>query len=371
MLAISLLTALMLQGALPARAAESSTVARSAPGAPSLRLEALERTAEGWTTVESSGDAKAGRVAIERVVWPLFYLHWRPLSGQGGVGEKLSVAEAERAVAGLWEGLTIDSPLEGKKIALGGPGGHEAVAFETTTSHGGWRSRYLVWACPESGRLFIADANANLQVNVPASLLDLMTDIARSVRCHPGAKIEERPALTKRREIPDTDISYSIPYTWSPVAGYRVQSAFAEGQFAANTHPAATQQQGQDLVLELDSVRRLLLLWEPAPDAAMTFDTLIERVHEFWKERASNILPAGTRVSNDVWIMDGLVQFRQPIGIPPSRMHKFRAWLWRKNGLSSLAVGELGGIRFGQRVMTEIQQVADPLLEEMFQSIDY
>jgi len=69
--------------------------------------------------------------------------------------------------------------------------------------------------------------------------------------------------------------------------------------------------------------------------------------------------------------MDGLVQIRSGFGVPPARMHKFRAWSWRKNGTSYLAMGQLGGVRFGQRVMTEIQDIADPMLEEMFQSIEY
>ena len=338
------------------------------PGLSHIHLEVLDRTAKGWTVVENTGDATTGRTTVERVVWPLFYLHWRPLAADGGVGDKLSVAEAEKAIAGLWEGMTYDQPLKGKKISMPS---HDGVLIETTTSHGGWKSRYFVWACPESGRLFIADTNANLQVSAPDALLTLMEEMARTVRCHEKAKVEQYPWAKKQRQIENTDISYGIPFAWSPVAGYRVQKVFATGEFSAAEHPAVTSAQGQDLVLELDSLRRLFLMWEPAPDAAMTFDTLIERVHAFWREHAINILPQGTRVSNDIWIMDGLVQSQTFGNIPPGRMHKFRAWVWRKDGVSYMAVGELSGLRFGQRVMNEVQFVADQLLEEMFQVIAY
>jgi hypothetical protein len=338
------------------------------PGLSHIHLDVLDRTSKGWTIVENTGDVTTGRTTVERVVWPLFYLHWQPLAADGGGRNKLSVEEAEKAVAGLWEGMTFDQPLKGKKIAMPS---HDGVLIETTTSHGGWKSRYFVWACPDSGRLFIADTNANLQVSSPDALLSLMEEMARTVRCHEKAKVDEYPWANKQRQIEGTDISYAIPFAWSPVAGYRMQRKFATGEFSAAEHPAVTKERGQDLVLELDSLRRLFLLWEPAPDSAMTFDTLIERVHAFWKEHAINILPQGTRVSNDIWIMDGLVQSQTFGNIPPGRMHKFRAWVWRKDGVSYMAVGELSGIRFGQRIMNEVQFVADQLLEEMFQVIDY
>lgn len=346
----------------------AETPAAAPPGLSHIHLEVLDRTSTGWTVVENAGDATTGRTTVERVVWPLFYLHWRPLAAEGGVGDKLNVAEAEKAVASLWQGMTFDQPLKGKKIAMPS---HEGVVIETTTAHGGWKSRYYVWACPESGRLFIADANVNLQVSAPEGLMRLMEEMARTVRCHENAKVDEFPWAKNRRQIENTDISYGIPFAWSPVAGYRVQKLFDTGEFSAAEHPAVTKTEGQDLALELDALRRLYVLWEPAPDGAMTFDTLIERVHAFWKERAINILPQGTRVSNDVWIMDGLVQSPMPGHVPPGRLHKFRAWMWRKNGVSYMAVGEISGIRFGQRVMNEVQLVADQLLEELFQVIDY
>src|SRR5262249_17576511 len=50
---------------------------------PHLQMQPLERTSPGWTLVENAGDATKGHVVIERVVWPLFYVHWRPLEGEG------------------------------------------------------------------------------------------------------------------------------------------------------------------------------------------------------------------------------------------------------------------------------------------------
>ena len=357
-------------------AAAACWLAGAAPAAPPappsvpphLNLEAMERTAPGWTAVETTGDARNGYLMTERIVWPLFYLHWRPLKGEGGVGASLSVSEAEKVVTTLWDGLTFDAPPAGKRVTMAG---HEAVEIEATTSHGEWRSRYLLWACPESDRLFIADASVSLLASAPPQLLDLMSLMSRTVRCHKDVKVEEPELLRKRREIEGTDISFQIPPTWSPVEGYRVQNHFNEGRFSALDHAAPNDKEGQDLILELDSVRRLQLTWQPAPDSAMTFDTLIQEVHEFWKPRSRNILPSGTRVANDVWIMEGLVMTGQTGRTPPSRTHKFRAWVWRRNGMSYLAVGELGGIQFGQRVMNQIQEIADPMLEEMYQGIDY
>jgi len=356
------------------QAPQASPGAATAPPAavtlspPRLLLEALERTSPGWITMENESSPQGGHLVIERLVWPLFYLHWKPLSGAGGVGGRLSVAEAEQAVASLWKGVVLDPPPHGQKVAMPA---HEAVLIEGTTSHGEWKSRYFVWACPESGRLYIADMNASLQATVPPQLFELMASMARSVRCHADAHIEELPPPAKRYDIPGTDISYGIPYAWAPVAGYRVQEVFGTGQFSTKDHPAVTSEVGQDVALELDSVRRLNVIWEAAPDSAMTFDALAQRVQAFWQERANNMMPGETRTSNDVWMMDGLVQMRSGLGVPPARMHKFRAWAWRKNGTSYLAVGQLGGVRFGQRIMSEVRDIANPMLEELFQSIEY
>ena len=334
---------------------------------PHLHMEPLERTSPGWTLVENAGDATKGHVVIERIVWPLFYLHWRPLEGEGGVG-KLTASKAVKEVEKLWSGITFDKALEAKKVSLPA---HDGFVVEATTWHGEWKSRYFIWACPDSGRLFIADTNASLQVGAAGELLAIMEAMTRTVRCHPGAKVEPSAWLTKKREVEQTDIVYDMPFTWFRIDGYRVQNEFGKGEFSSATHPAPTKDQGQDLVLELDALRRLYVQWEPAPDSAMTFQALAEQVHAFWKERAQNLLPMGTRVSNDVWIMDGLVQVPLPTSVPPQLRRKFRAWVWRKDGVSYMAAGEISGLRFGQRTMTEIQQISDQILEELYESIDY
>lgn len=351
---------------LPGLAAPAASAA-DAGALPHLHLESLERIAPGWVATESSGDARTGSVAIERIVWPLFYLHWRPLTGPGGVGDKLSITEAEKAVADLWEGRTFDNPPDGRKVSLPA---HEGVIIDSNTSHGEWKSRYIVWACPDSGRLFIADINASLQVNAPAQLLDLMESMARTVRCHENSKIDEYPALKNRHDVEGTDISIGLPFGWYSIPGYRVQKQFSGADFSQIKNPASTKAQGQELLLELDCLRRLYLFWEPAPDDAMTFETLLGKVQTFWRSHAIDLAPGKTRVSNDVWMMDGMAIAPPENHIPPSRAHKFRAWMWRKDGVSYMAVGEMGGVRFG-RVMSQMLDIADQLLEEMFQAIDY
>lgn len=331
---------------------------------PRISLDTLDRIHPGWTVTEQSGDPNSGAIVAERVVWPMFYLHWFPIER---TGETLSAGEAEKIVSKLWEGLSVDTPLKAAKIPLPA---HEGFEIETTTSHGEMKTRYFVWACPASGRVFVADTILNTTVNAPQVLLDWQRDMARTVRCHAEAPVDEFQHLGKRYEVPGGGVSYAMPFLWAPIEGYRIQKTFGGYDFAA-THPAVTPKEGQDLAIASDALLRVYLTWRPAPgDFPMNYDVLKQETEDFWRPRVENLMLEETRVIQDVWVVDGRVR-PGPFGapVPPARDHKFRGWFWRKDGRLYFAVGTIAGIRFGRRFPAQTLPVWDRVLDGMFLSI--
>jgi hypothetical protein len=316
--------------------------------------------------VEAKGDVKEGSQEYERDVWPMFYLHWRPLAE--GAPREMSVEDAGKAVSGLWEGFTPDGPLQGRKVTLPQ---HEAVLFETTTSHGEMKTRYLVWACPESLRVLVADMNLSLKANAPDVLLDWQSDMAATVRCHAGAALGEFPHLASRYDIPGSDLSYAHPMDWVPVPGYKAQLAFDGADFTA-ARPDNTALAGQDLILASDAEERLYFAWGPEPDYPMSYDVLRMKVEDYWRPRSEDLMITGTTVAGDIWIEDGLVRRRPDAAkIHLHRADWFRAWMWRKNGVTYLAVGQKAGVRFGRRDLRISREAREKLLDGLFGVIRY
>jgi len=331
---------------------------------PGIDIERLRKLAPGWLMLEADGDEVSGMAVAEQSIWPMFYLHWMPLEGHG---RTIGVKEAGKIVTSLWDGLVIDGPLKGETVKLPS---HEAVMFDATTTHGELKTRYFVWACPESGRLFVADLNVNLRANAPPELMQWQTDMTRTVRCHEDAPVETFPELTDRYEIPDVGIAYSHPPTWRPLEAYRVQTAFGGSDMAASRWPGSTREKGQDLTLAVDAMRRMTLMWGPAPEGPMSHDVLRKRTQDYWSERASNIMITDTKSINGLWYADGVV--RMPINpgdIPPTHMHKFRTWMWQKGDTLFFAVGDLAGIHFGRRKLALPLEVWNASLEDMFEGL--
>ena len=343
-----------------------TTSAIFAAEAPRINLETLDRAHPGWTMVEQSGDASSGAITAERIVWPMFYLRWVPIEDTGGT---LSPKEAEKIVSGLWEGLVLDTPPEAKKVTLPQ---HEGFLIETTTSHGEMKNRYHVWACPQSGRVVVTDAALNTTVNAPTELQGWTTDMVSTVRCHPDAAVTEYRHLRRQYEVPGGEISYSMPQLWTAVEGYRVQKVFGGIDLAA-TSPASTPKDGQDLALASDALLRLYVTWRPiTTDFPMSYDVLRQETEDFFKQRSSNMMINETRVSRDVWILEG--RLRPPplmTKVPPARDHLFRTWVWRKDSTLYLVAGTVGGLKFGRRILAQPLPAWNGVLEGMFQSILY
>jgi len=330
---------------------------------PVVNLERLERVKSGWAVAEATGDTAKGTLTVERAVWPMFYLHWMSRAGAGDV----TAQEAEAVVGSLWPELNPDAPLKARPIELPS---HHGMIIETTRSHGEMRSRYLVWACRESGRLFVADINVSLIASAPEALSDLQRDMARTVRCHPDARVDTFGSLPILYEIPEANVSYHHAEDWVPVANYKPVQHFGDPQWTKEA-PRNTPEKGQSLVLEADSMKRLFVSWGPAADFPMSHDVVKTRVEDHWRERSKDLFVMKGNVVNDFWYVDGVVRMgsfaRQ---VPPTRMHKFRAWMWRREGMTWFAVADIGGINFGRANIALQTETWNLMLEEMFQAIN-
>lgn len=313
------------------------------PAIPSPDLAHLESIQPGWTIVSSEGSATSGKLRMERKVWPMLYLHWWPW--EESMGRTIGAEAAAERVAGIWEGLVIDSPLEGHEIALPQ---HPGFLFETTTSSGKWSTRYVVWYCPESLRIFVADANLSLTIAAPETLLDWQIDVVRSVRCHTTASIEGRDHLASRRNLPGGDLALDLPAGWIIVPGYRVQPDFAGMNFKSEM-PRSTALRGQALFLARDAVREFSLFWSSEEDFPMSYDVLQKKVEEFWRPLAMEMMILGSSVLGGLWRMDGVAVYTPeglPFHVPAGR---FRGWMWREGDVTYFAMGAITPTRFGRR----------------------
>lgn len=330
---------------------------------PHIDTAVLDHDAPGWTMVEAQGDATQGLATAERMIWPIFYLHWRPL----GEGEKtLNVEEARAAVAGLWQGLTIDEPLTGKEIALRS---HHATLFETTLSHGEVRARYIVWSCPQSKRVLVADMTESLKVAAPPELSRWLEAIARSVKCHEGADAEASALVPVAVEIPNARISLSHPQHWLPVIEYRVQPDFGGIDFTA-AKPLPTAESGQSIVVPSDAVMRVRYSWGPAPDAPMSYNILKEQVETYLATRAGNLAISSMKAEGGLWIADGFMRMTQnATTVPPSRMRNFRAWMWLTSSRMYFALVETGGVHLGRRKIVENPKQVDTIYASIYKAL--
>ncbi len=336
-----------------------------APATPQVDLTVLEANGPGWQVGQSHGSAESGSLTLERTVWPLFYLHWRPLE-EPAAGREVSPEEANKVLADLWEGLLLDGPLQTKRRDLPQ---HPAVSVETNADHGQMRIRYWVWACPESRRLLIAEAIVSLKTNAPAELTDWMEGMVRSVRCHAGAHLETSPRLDVRYDVPASDLSYARASTWSSPSGYRVQRAFGAADLTPAS-PARTVQQGQELAVALDAEQEVHLAWGREEDFPMSFDVLRSRTEEYWRGRAMDLVITGFKSAADVWIAEGVTMRElHPTGVPPTVRSKFRSWMWRRDGVVYFAVGRIAGFHWGRHLLKTPPGVWEAVFTRQFQAL--
>jgi hypothetical protein len=348
--------------AMPAHAPAQEASGDPGQEVPRLDREALDRTQPGWTVLTEERSPSAGSLATERKVWPMLYLHWWPW--EESMGQVISVEEAGKRVTAAWEeNLSIDSPLEGRPIDLPQ---HPAVLFEATTSGSKWKTRYVAWYCPQSFRVFVADANLSLLLAAPDELLDLMIDIVRTVRCHTTAALAKSDLLPSRYSVPGSELSLSLPEEWRALSGYRVQPGFAGASFKSDL-PASTPLRGQALFLARDAVRSLDVSWTEEEDFPMSYDVLQQKVEGYWRPRAKDMMILGSSSLGGFWRMDGVVMIDQdlPFRIPASR---YRAWMWRSGETTFFVMGSLTPTRFGRQ---DMQYEWDPSFEAMFKNLKF
>lgn len=337
-----------------------------AAGAPLERVELprLEGLATGWTVTEAEESGDTGHVMVERVVWPVFYVHWMPL--EGNQEEKLTPGDAVRAVRGLWKDLVIDGPLEAREISFPA---HEGYVIETTTSNGEMQTRYHVWVCPETKRLIIVDTNASTLATIPPALMTELAEMARSVRCHEEAPFDPSKRLVTRREVPQAGISYSHPDTWTTMDNYRLQDTFGGWDFAV-TKPAVTRERGQDVALEVDAYRRLFFSWGPIRDFPMSYDVLQQTTEDYWRERARNVMIYKTYAYENLWIAEGLAAMgADRFTAPPARMHKFRAWMWTGEDEAYFAISHVGAVKLGRHKLNWPAEMWSRSFDEMLAAV--
>lgn len=353
--AIALALALPLLLSVEARAQSPDTTG------PHIDLDFLSKGAPGWLPTEATGDATSGVAAAERIIWPIMYIHWQPAAEV----KALKPEKAKEAIAALWEGLTIDSPIDVKPVRINA---HDGFVADTTIERGAMKTRYHVWLCPESGRLFVTDASMSLMVNAPAEIFGWMNDMVRTVRCHKGAAVETFPALPRTYEVPNGDIAYAHPETWRPLVGFRVVKRWDDWNMRVDNSEAVTPQRGRDVILSMDPLKRIEVFWEPAKDEPMTWDSVNKRMEDYWKERASDLIIQTRGAKGDVWYVDGMV--RNVVGdtaMPPHRMHKWKLWAFRREGTDYLVAARMGGVVLGPRrpglEFNEVELTFDQMLQ--------
>ncbi|HET9481306.1 MAG TPA: hypothetical protein VFP98_06070, partial [Candidatus Polarisedimenticolia bacterium] len=282
-------------------------------------------------------------------------------------GHGLTPQLATRLVEGLFEARFIDQPLVPVKVRMPA---HEGFQLDSTTQRGEMRTRWFVWPCPVSKRILIVDANESLQAGTPPELMAWMEQMARTVRCHVDARVERFGHLSRLNEIEGADISHAYPRMWAPIQGYRVQKNFAGADFAVAASGPVTAEKGQWLTLASDSSMRLFLSWGPPIDEPMSYEILSQRVQDHWRERSLDVMQLDSLAVGDVWINNGIVRFG-PLGkpIPPTPLHKYRAWDWQRDGVAYFAVADIGGVRHGRRDAPQAHETWNRLLEQLFETI--
>lgn len=332
---------------------------------PRLDLSVLTEHDPGWIPVESTGDTTEGATAVELAVWPLMFLHWYPAPD----AKALKQDQAADVLAKLWEELTIDTPLDLEPVTING---HEGFVADTTIQRGEYKTRYHVWLCPESRRIIAADASLNLMVNAPAEIFGWMNDIVRTVRCHTGAPVQSFPHLPRSYEVPSGEIAYSYPEAWRPLEGFRVVKRWDDWNQSVANSEAVTPQRGRDVVMKMDPLKRIELRWGPAVDEPLTWDLVNERVQEYWRQRAGDMIPQERGARGDVWYSDGLVRTRAvDQTVPPHRMHKFRIWIFRRGETDFLVMARMAGVALARRRPGFEFEEVNLMLDEMLQAVRY
>jgi hypothetical protein len=221
---------------------------------------------EGWTwkPEEIQGTPESGQAVFSDTKWLMYLIHWGPIQKQ-----ELTTDYVRDRMLKMW-GVPFEFTGQEGHTTMAG---HDAVFVEAFGTKHAFRTRFIVWNCPESGREFIADTNYNLVAKTPVEDFEAERRSARTLACHDGAPVERFPDLHERFAGNRVGFTFDYPERWFLMdSPFYVPFPQYEGIRDENT--------GSLLLLCSDQNVRVVLQWGPAPEtadpaAAKTLDKLV------------------------------------------------------------------------------------------------
>ena len=159
-----------------------------------------------WADSNLTGTPEDGSFLVETDKVIYYFVHWGPQET-----DTIDEAYARKRIPEVW-------PSEGLKIVETAPAtvaGHPAIYAVVEPKWDFYRSRFLIWNCPESGRQFIADMNYNVRYHTPESAIE--TEVAtteQTLACHPGAPVSELPGNPVHFASERFGVSFDHPLDW-------------------------------------------------------------------------------------------------------------------------------------------------------------
>ncbi len=165
----------------------------------------LEDIGWQWKDEDIKGTADNGEAAFSDQKWLMYLIHWGPIQAP-----KITVDYVKERMLKMWGVKFEFTGKEGTtKIA-----GHEAAWAEAYGTNRSFYTRFIIWNCLESGREFIADTNYNLKWKTPEEDFEKEMRSAKTIQCHPGAKVEYFPDLAQKFESDKCQFSFYYPEEW-------------------------------------------------------------------------------------------------------------------------------------------------------------
>jgi hypothetical protein len=210
-------------------------------------MDGLCGNGKDWKIISEQGSLNRGSIRLYQDEWFMYFLHWRPLTGER---DKLNREYARELMLSFW-GPDMPFTLTHKEGELE-IAGHKAYLVEGTIYEGRVHTRFIVWNCPETKRQFIADCNINVGRGTSENLLDLQEKITKTISCHPGGKIQNCPRLEKKYTSEKYGLSFLTPENCR-THDYDPLEWFPEGM---------EELKGSLWTLPTDSAKYVELLWE-------------------------------------------------------------------------------------------------------------
>jgi len=299
-----------------------------------VNVTALSKNGERWDRIDSVFIDTGGHITLHHSKWLMYFLHWRPLTGEN---TNLTKEYVRNHLLNFWgaamnfELTNVDGEME--------VCGHKALFTEGNFGKGTVYTRFIVWNCSETNRQFTADCNINLRRRTPKELLELQYLITRTVCCHKGGDSPTSSKLTKRYESREFDVSFLIPQDWK-AATFEDTSWFPQGPSREN---------GSLWTLLTSSVKHIELIWDIEDDELST-DSMVRRLQKMtggpWKlcdtifvsniaARASGKRETGMRGDGSY---DLNVKLKDTLLVFP---FKFKALAWKRDNRTFLLLGSM------------------------------